>query len=111
MLHLSAQCRYYLFEGYADMRKGFDGLCGIIQSAMRKKITTGDIFIFINRSGTHIKLLQWEGDGFALYYKRLERGTFERPKGSYDDAGMRLSIEQLSPILQDQHIRKRKRYH
>ena len=62
---------------------------------------------------THIKLLQWEGDGFALYYKRLERGTFERPKGSYDEAGMQLSAEQLSLILQGislQHIRKRKRY-
>ena len=113
MLHLSSQCRYYLYEGHADMRKGFDGLCGLVQSAMRRKIIMGDIFIFINRPCTHIKLLQWEGEGFALYYKRLERGTFERPKGSYDDAGMRLSAEQLSLILQGislQHIRKRKRY-
>ena len=60
----------------------------------------GDIFVFINRPATHIKLLQWEGDGFALYFKRLERGTFERPVGSYDNASMALTSEQLSLILQ-----------
>jgi transposase len=81
MLHLSSQCRYYLYEGHADMRKGFDGLCGLVLAGMRRKIMMGDVFVFINRPATHIKLLQWEGDGFALYYKRLERGTFERPAG------------------------------
>jgi transposase len=113
MLHLSTQCRYYLYEGYADMRKGFDGLCGLVLSAMARKITTGDIFIFINRPATHIKLLQWEGDGFALYYKRLERGSFERPAGNYDNAAMKISAQQLTLILEGislQHIKKRKRY-
>jgi transposase len=113
MLHLSNQCRYYLYEGHADMRKGFDGLCGLVQSGMKRKVIVGDIFVFINRPGSHIKLLLWEGDGFALYYKRLERGSFERPSGSYDSATMTISAEQLSLILQGislQHIRKRKRY-
>ena len=113
MLHLSSQCRYYLYEGHADMRKGFDGLCGLVLAGMRRKIMMGDIFVFINRPATHVKLLQWEGDGFALYYKRLERGTFERPAGIYDNATMTISSEQLSLILQGislQHVRKRKRY-
>lgn len=95
------------------MRKGFDGLCGLVLAGMRRKIMMGDIFVFINRPATHIKLLQWEGDGFALYYKRLERGTFERPAGIYDNATMTISSEQLSLILQGislQHVRKRKRY-
>ena len=95
------------------MRKGFDGLCGLVLAGMQRKIKMGDIFVFINRPATHIKLLLWEGDGFALYYKRLERGTFERPGGSYDNATMTISSEQLSLILQGislQHIRKRKRY-
>ena len=95
------------------MRKGFDGLCGLVLAGMRRKIMMGDIFVFINRPATHIKLLQWEGDGFALYYKRLERGTFERPTGIYDNATMTISSEQLSLILQGislQHVRKRKRY-
>jgi len=95
------------------MRKGFDGLCGLVLAGMRRKIMMGDIFVFINRPATHIKLLQWEGDGFALYYKRLERGTFERPAGMYDNAAMTISSEQLSLILQGislQHVRKRKRY-
>ncbi len=95
------------------MRKGFDGLCGLVLAGMRRKIMMGDVFVFINRPATHIKLLQWDGDGFALYYKRLERGTFERPAGRYDNAAMTISSEQLSLILQGislQHVRKRKRY-
>jgi hypothetical protein len=74
----------------------------------------GRYFVFIKWPVTHIKLLQWEGHGFGLYYKRLERGTFERPAGMYDSATMSISSEQLSLILQGislQHIRKQKRYH
>jgi transposase len=59
------------------MRKGFDWICGLVLAGMRRKIMRGDVFVFINRPATHIKLLQWEGDGLALYYKKLERGTFE----------------------------------
>jgi transposase len=113
MLHLSAQCRYFLYEGFAEMRKGFDGLSGLVLQGMHRRVTTGDVFVFINRPRTHVKLLQWEGDGFALYYKRLEKGTFEVPKRSYQNGAMSLTAEDLLLILQGislQHIRKRKRY-
>lgn len=61
------------------MRKGFDGLCGIIQSQMALNALDGAVFIFMNRRRTQVKLLLWEGDGFSIYYKRLEKGTFELP--------------------------------
>lgn len=66
------------------MRKSFDGLCGLVISRMGREPTGGEVFVFLNRSRTHIKLLHWERGGFVLYYKRLERGTFSihRGKGS-----------------------------
>ena len=58
------------------MRKSFDGLCGLVISGMQRTPNSGEVFVFLNRSRTHVKLLHWEKGGFVLYYKRLERGTY-----------------------------------
>lgn len=94
------------------MRKGFDGLSGIVRNALQKDPLTGDIFIFINRRRNQIKLLHFEGDGFSIYHKRLERGTYEIPEGNQDE--MVLRHEQLQFILQGvllKSVRHRKRFH
>ena len=62
------------------MGKSFDGLSGIATNEMKAPLLSGDVFIFLNRRRTHIKMLQWQLDGFGIYYKRLEQGTFERPQ-------------------------------
>jgi hypothetical protein len=114
MLHLSAAIRYYLYRPAADMRKGFDSLSGIVSSHMNQPVLSGSVFIFLNRSRTHIKLLCWEGDGFALYYKRLEQGTYELPVSVDDVTSMSISHQQLQFMLQGvalQNIQYRKRYH
>lgn len=72
--------RYFLYREATDMRKSFDGLCGIIISRLKENPMSGDIFIFINKPRNRIKLLRWESGGFVLFYKRLERGTFELPE-------------------------------
>ncbi|VAW23402.1 hypothetical protein MNBD_BACTEROID01-183 [hydrothermal vent metagenome] len=59
------------------MRKSFDGLSGLVVSRLGQNPMSGDVFIFINRSRNRIKLLRWESGGFVLFYKRLEKGTFE----------------------------------
>ena len=113
MLHLSAPCRYYLYTGTTDMRKGFDSLCGIITSRMNQDALSGAVFIFLNRKHNQIKLLLWEGDGFAIYHKRLERGTYELPVTGNNSTGTAMSSEQLQLILQGislKSIRRRKRY-
>jgi len=79
MFTLGSYQRFYLYDGFCDMRKSFDGLCGLISSAMHRQPTSGEVFVFLNRSRTHMKLLHWEKGGFVLYYKRLERGTFVTP--------------------------------
>jgi transposase len=81
------------------MRKGFDSLYGIVQDHMHLKVLSGDVFIFLNRRRTHIKLLVWEGDGLAVYYKRLEQGTYKIPPADQHGKAL-ISVEQLQLILE-----------
>src|SRR3954454_12954865 len=105
MLHLSAACKYYLYGGDADMRKGFDSLSGMVSQHMKLSALSGAVFIFVNRRHNQLKLLLWEGDGFSLYHKRLERGTYELPAGAAGSRkdktnGISLTHQQLQLILQ-----------
>lgn len=90
---------YHLYRKETDMRKSFDALCGIINSELDKNVMTGDVFIFINKLRTHIKLLVWESGGFSLFYRRLEQGTFELPAFDHDCRSVGLSADQLNFIL------------
>jgi|SRR4051812_2287455 transposase len=95
------------------MRKSFDGLCGLVTNELNMPMKLGDVFIFFNKRQTHIKLLQWEGDGFSLYYKRLESGTFEMPVCMQEGTHSVISCKQLLLILQGISLKKahyRKRY-
>jgi transposase len=78
MLQLSCNTKYYLYSETVDMRKGVYSLCGVVQNNMKLNVLDKDVFVFLNRKHTTIKLLQWEGDGFALYEKRLAQGTFDK---------------------------------
>jgi transposase len=113
MLHLSSSCNYYLYNGDTDMRKGFDSLSGIVTSKMQLNALSGSVFIFINKKHNQVKLLLWEGDGFALYYKRLEEGTYELPVSDNEKESLSMSSQQLQLILQGislKSVRRRKRY-
>jgi len=61
------------------MRKSFNGLSGLVKNELNREPASGDVFVFLNRNRTHLKLLNWERGGFVLYYKRLERGSFTPP--------------------------------
>lgn len=106
MLHLSSSCSYYLYAGDTDMRKGFDSLCGVVKSQMSLDALNGSVFIFMNRRRTHVKLLLWEGDGFAIYYKRLEKGTYELPAASVSLSTITIDARQLLFILQGVSLKK-----
>lgn len=113
MLHLSASCKYYLHRQPTDMRKGFDSLSGIVTSALKMDVLNGAVFIFINKKHNQLKLLLWEGDGFAVYYKRLEKGTYEMPAAAKNNTEFSITHEALQHILQGvslKSVRKRKRY-
>lgn len=113
MLHLSPAIQYYLHTASTDMRKGFDSLCGIVTSQMKLDVLSGSVFIFFNRRRTQVKLLLWEGDGLSLYYKRLEKGTYELPSTINESDSISLTWQQLQFILQGvalQKIQFRKRF-
>ena len=111
MLGLSANLRYFLCCSSVDMRNGFDGLAGIVRNRMKKDPVSGDVFIFINKKRTHIKLLYWDGDGFALFFKRLEQGRYaftplNKPSRSIGRKELMMLLEGLS----FQEMDKKKRY-
>jgi len=113
MIGLNAGHRYYLYKGPTDMRKGFDGLSGVIRDAMGRDPQDGSVYIFINRRRDRMKLLIWEAGGFMLYYKRLEQGTFELPRKVENDKGLAIEWETLMLMLYGislEKIIRRKRY-
>lgn len=79
MFSLSSSHRYHLYRGVCDMRKSFNGLAGLVRSELGRDPASGEVFVFLNRRRTLLKLLHWESGGFVLYYKRLEEGTFTPP--------------------------------
>jgi transposase len=93
------------------MRKGFNGLSGIVRNKMGGNPMDGSVYIFVNRRRDRMKLLVWERGGFVLYYKLLEKGTFQLPKIQGKSASM--SWHQLVLILEGvllESVKKRKRY-
>lgn len=98
MLALTAATRIYLYRAPCDMRKSFDGLCGVVRSELGVDPLSGSLFVFCNRRRTMVKLLYWDRDGFALWFKRLEQGCFSPPRLSSADG--RIERRQLSLLLE-----------
>lgn len=111
MFGLNAGQRFFLCDIPADMRKGFDGLSGLVTGYMGKNISTGDAFIFLGKRLDRLKVLVWEPTGFILYYKRLEAGTFKLPKS--EGKAIHLTYSEFSLLLDGLDVkvtRRRKRY-
>jgi len=109
MLSLAPSIRYFLYQHQADMRKGFDSLSGLVRDGLGKDPLSGDVFIFFNRRRTHVKLLLWERDGYSIYHKRLEKGSYELPLNEK----LELTSDQLMLILHGislKTVRMRKRF-
>jgi transposase len=80
MLNLPLPVRVYLCLEPTDMRRSFDGLCRMVREFVGADPLSGDLFVFRSKRGDRVKLLYWLGDGLAIWYRRLEEGTFEFPK-------------------------------
>jgi transposase len=98
VIGLTSHHRYFLYDKPCDMRKGFDGLSGIVSSQMHRSPMDGSVYLFVNRRKDRMKMLVWESGGFMLYYKRLEQGQFELPR-SIDKGEIVLSWETLVLML------------
>jgi len=105
--------RIYLYAQNVDMRKSFDGLCGIVQAEFARDIRDGDLYLFLNRRGDRIKAMYWDRDGIAIWMKRLERGTFQRPVASAGTSQVEIDSTDLSLLLSGidlKSVKRRQRY-
>lgn len=80
MFSLHSGLRFHFYLPVCDMRKGFNGLCGIVRNELGREPDSGEAFIFLSRQRDSIKVLHWESGGFVLYYKQLQQGRFSLPK-------------------------------
>ena len=113
MFALSSENHFHLYSKPTDMRKSFDGLSGLVQNKLGRDPSGGDVFIFINKRRDKIKLLHWQGNSFVLYYKRLEKGTFEVPKYDGTVGSIELNYAKMVMIIDGlsiKNIPKRERY-
>lgn len=113
MFALTQGMRYHLCQQYVDMRNGINGLYKIIRSDMSISPVCGDVFVFFSKSRDTVKLLRWDTDGFILYQKRLEEGTFEVPRFNPQSNQYELSWNVFLLIMQGVSVRSvkyRKRF-
>jgi len=107
------QLQFFLYCEPTDMRKSFDGLFGIVRSVLGADPLSGDVYVFMNRRRDRLKLLVWDGDGFWIFYKRLEKGTFQLPPHEENLSHLEVRYEDLLLITRGidlGSVRKRRRY-
>ena len=113
MYSFSQSTKVFLYGKPCDMRKGFNGLYGLVQNQMQMNPLFGYLFVFISSDRNKMKILHWEQDGLILYYKRLEKGTFKRPTAQINAPNSELTKEELFMILRGidfEKTKKRKRF-
>lgn len=115
MFLLSPHTKVFLARQPTDMRKSFRGLLVLTEAVLQQDPTSGHLFVFVNQRRELLKILHWDGTGFWIWYRRLERGRFQLPPIPADDAcrGIELSTAQLSLILEGidlTFVRQRLRY-
>jgi transposase len=97
MLTLGITTRVYFAREPIDARKSFDTLAAVVTTTLGRDPLSGDLFVFVNKRRNHLKILAWHGDGYAIFLKRLQRGTFAPPTG--DTREIALTPTQLALLL------------
>ncbi len=114
MISLPHPVRVFLHAPATDLRKGFDALSGLVTTAFGQDPLSGHLFLFVNRRRDRLKILYWDRDGLAIWYKRLETpGTFQLPAVPHDARSIEMTATQLSLILSGidlRSARQRRRY-
>jgi transposase len=99
MFGLTTATRVFLASGATDMRKGFDGLFGLVRDVLGEDPLSGHLFLFANRDRTRVKVLVFDGSGLWVCAKRLEKGRFAWPTGGKDQTRITMRAEELTLLL------------
>jgi transposase len=113
MIHLPASVRVYLATSPCDMRRSFDGLHALVNAVMQMDAFAGHLFVFANRRRDRVKILYWDRDGFAIWAKRLEEGTYAMPFSEADEVRREITAQELGALLSGidlSEAKRRKRY-
>ncbi|MFP4500186.1 MAG: IS66 family insertion sequence element accessory protein TnpB [Candidatus Hydrogenedentota bacterium] len=108
MLSLPPSVRIFVCLQPADMRRSFDGLSAMVSQVLMEDPQSGHLFVFRNRRGDRMKILYWDRDGFALWYKRLEKGTFRFPSVLFGDK-LEWTPAELALVLEGIDVREARR--
>ena len=113
MLSVPGSVKIFFCLAPTDMRKSIDGLAGLANSVLAQDPLSGHLFVFTGKRRDRVKLLYFDGDGYAVWYKRLERGVFRLPPAAADQTSVTLSPAELTMILSGvdlASVRRTKRY-
>lgn len=113
MLSLPLPVRIFLCTRHADMRRSFDGLAQMVREFLGADPLSGHLFVFRNKRGDRVKLLYWDSDGLAIWYKRLEEGTFRFPAATSGHDGLEIRAADLTMLLDGvdlSSVKRQKRY-
>lgn len=113
MLSLPLPVRIFLCTQHADMRRSFDGLAQMVREHLGADPLSGHLFVFRSKRGDRVKLLYWDSDGLAIWYKRLEEGTFRFPPATGDGGGVEIRAADLAMLLDGVDlgsVKRQKRY-
>jgi transposase len=113
MLNLPLPVRIFLCTRPADMRKSFDGLAQMVREFLGQDPLSGHLFVFRSKRADRLKLLYWDSDGLAIWYKRLEEGCLRFPPVPGDGLGLEIRAADLAMILDGvdlQSVKRQKRY-
>ena len=100
MITIPRTVRVWAHRAPVDLRKGYNGLVGIVKQRLGRDVLDGDLFLFVNRKRTGCKVLLWDGTGLCIFMKRLERGRFADLKGQGEDRTVRLSTSELALFIE-----------
>ncbi len=109
MFGLGAATRIYLAVGATDMRKGFNGLYGLVRDRLQDEPLSGHVFLFCNAPRNRLKLLFWDGSGLWVCAKKLEKGTFRWPEVSGEQRKVQLRQEELTLLVGGIDLRQAER--
>jgi transposase len=113
MLSIPQPVHIYLCVAPTDMRKGFDSLAALVAEELGGDPLSGHLFVFRSKRGDRVKLLYWDRDGLALYYKCLEQGVFRFPSADAEAKSIEVTAEELSLLLwgiDPTSVKRQKRY-